>query len=95
MYTEQKPKFEQNIKPKHHDIRLEQKLIEYNLIQPEQSLIFMVYDPKDGAFTHVHKFTSKSVEGGVLIEYKDNENFLNKNESREDHEDYDMLTTLF
>ena len=72
---------------------LEQDLARYNLLAPDQSTIFMVYD-REGNFTHVHKFSSRRTPEGVEITYLDNENFLNKGLGLEEHEDYAMETTL-
>jgi hypothetical protein len=78
----------------YQDPDLTNLLEKFELLKPDQALIFMVYDPRNGDFTHVHKFTTKRAENGLEIEYKDNENFMNKGTKLEDYEDYDMTSSL-
>jgi hypothetical protein len=78
----------------YQDPELTKLLEKFELLKPDQALIFMVYDPRNGDFTHVHKFTTKQAENGLEIEYKDNENFMNKGTTIEDYEDYDMTSSL-
>lgn len=86
--TEQLTPFEYHT---HH--ALEKELQRYNLLIPDQLVIFRNYD-QNGAFTHIHKFSSKQTPQGTAVTYLDNESFQNHGLPLAEHEDWVMETTL-
>ena len=72
---------------------LKKELQKYNLLTPDQLVIFRNYD-QNGTFTHIHKFSSKQTPQGITITYLDNESFQNQGLPLSEHEDWVMETTL-